>query len=132
MWKLFYKIKQLYKCSFINLHRRMLFVKNNAMLIIINIRRILKIIVSISQFYRNYSVVLSRRMRNMSCISLIFFTKKALRILILFRCCRFCYVSEVLFRLRQIYRNINLSILGICGPFFILFDSVPSDVISIL
>ena len=78
---------------------------------------VLSLIVSISQFYRNYSVVLSRRMRNMSCISLIFFTKKALRILILFRCCRFCYVSGVLFRLRQIYRNTNLSILGICGPF---------------
>ena len=90
-----------------------------------------EMIVSISQFYRNYSMVLSRQIKNVPAYPGFFFHKEALRISFFFAVAAFAMSLGSFSGLDKIYRNINMShTFGICGPFFILFDSVPSDVIQ--
>ncbi len=80
MRELLHEIKQLAKCPSVDLHRDMLTVKNNTMLIVINIRGILKAPgVSLNR-YRNNPVVLPGRMIHPSRIPFIFLTEKALGI----------------------------------------------------
>ena len=80
MRELLYKIKELAKRGMLDFHRNMLRIKNDAMLIVIYIRRILEAPLHTAYFNRNDSVILSCRMIYSACIAFILDTKLTLRI----------------------------------------------------
>ena len=95
----FYKIKKFNKGILLNLHRNMLTVKDDAMLIVIHIWGILKSPGAVIYSDRNDSVILSGRMINSSCISFVLRAKKTFRITAGFYklgssdCLRICFAS---------------------------------------
>ena len=80
MWELLHKIKQLSEGSALDLHRGMVRVEYDAVLVVVNIRRILEEPVTLVDGHRNDAVVLSRRMVDASCVSLVFLAQEAFRI----------------------------------------------------
>ena len=80
MWELLHKIKQLSEGSALDLHRGMVRVEYDAVLVVVNIRRILEKPVALVDGHRNDAVVLSRRMVDTSCISFVLLAQKAFRI----------------------------------------------------
>ena len=85
MRELFYKIKQLGKCRPVDLHRNMLSVKYDAVLIIIYIRRILESPFSSVDGDGDDPVVLSGRMIQTSGIAFILHTELTLGIAVVLR-----------------------------------------------
>ena len=110
----------------------MLAVKYDAMLVIIDVRRILESPELTADFNRNNSVVLACREIKPSCIALAFGAKRTCGIPRF--CCRekLCNVLRVLFRLCEIYSNVNLSVLGVNRPFNVARDAVTSDIVRII
>ena len=80
MRKRLYKIEQFCKCIFIDLHRRMLFVEHDAVLVVVNIRAVLKEILLPAQHDRDDAVVLPCRMRKRSGIAFILCAQQTERI----------------------------------------------------
>jgi hypothetical protein len=80
MGELLYKIKELAKCRMFNLHGNMLRVKDDAMLVVINIRAVLKSPGAAIDRNGDYAVVLAGRMIDPSGITFILPAKKALGI----------------------------------------------------
>ena len=126
------EIEQLDKSRPLNLHGNMFKVKDNAMFIVIYIRRILESPVGAVDLQRNDPVILSCRMIDSSCISDIFLAEQALGISALFCKLRRRDGFRILFRLGEIDGNINVSIRTGHAPPHILFDPVTADVVGIL
>ena len=80
MWKLLYKIKELAKRGMLDFHRNMLRIKNDAVLIVIYIWRILEAPPGTVDGHRNNAVVLACGMIYPACIAFIFLAEQALRI----------------------------------------------------
>ena len=91
MRKKLHKIKESAESSLVNFHWHMAGMKHDAVFIIIHIRRILQSEFISGKGKRYDSVVLSRRMIDASCVTLILHTQQTLRISALFRfsCCRY-------------------------------------------
>ena len=128
----FYKIKELHKGVPFNLHRHMLSIKHNTVLIVINIRRILEAPWTVIDCNRNNSVILSGRMVHSARITLIFHTQQAFWIAALF--CIFCCCNGfwIFLRFRQIDGNINGAIRTVHCPFSVFFNTVTADIITVL
>ena len=80
MRELAYKIKKLAKSRSVDCHRRMLGIKNDTVLVIVNIGRILKKPIAIINPQGNDSVILPRGGSERSRISLIFAAESTFRI----------------------------------------------------
>ena len=80
MRELLYKIKQLAEGIVIDLHRHMLSVKHDTVLIVIYIRRILESPLTSLNSDRDDPMVLSGRMVQSACIAFIFAAELTLRI----------------------------------------------------
>lgn len=132
MRELLYEIKQLTEGRMLNLHRHMLRVKYDAVLIIIYIRRILESPRSIIDCDRNNPVILPCRMINTSRISFIFRAKKTFRIASGFYipCRGNCF--WIFFRFGQIDGNINLTVWTVYLPLLILLYAISADIIAVL
>ena len=72
MGKPFYKAEELLKRGFVDSHRRMFIIKRDTMLIIINVRRILKAPLFSSELNWDYPVVLARRLCEGSRVAFVF------------------------------------------------------------
>ena len=132
MWKCLYKIKQFHKGRTLDLHRCMLTVENDAVLIVIHVWRILESPSAAIHSQRDDTVVLSGRMIGASCISLIFYAKQALgisRLLGILSCRDRLWI---LFRLGKIDGDIQSAVLGIHGPLLIFLYTVTTDIITVL
>ena len=131
MWELLHKIKQLSEGSALDLHRGMVRVEYDAVLVVVNVRRILEEPVTLVDGYRNDAVVLSRRMVDASCVSLVFLAQEAFRIAALLCQLRRRNRLRVLLRLRQIDRDIQRSELCVRRPFQILLHAVSADIVRV-
>ena len=105
VWKLLHKIKQLAEGIVINLHRYMLSVKHDTVLIIINIGRILESPLFPIDLNGNNAVILSCRMIDPACISFVFTAEQTFRISSLLHQLRCCDCLRVLLWLRKVDRN---------------------------
>ena len=103
--ELLHEIKQLAEGIVIDLHRYMLSVKYDTMLIVINIRRILESPLFSIDLNGNNTVILSCRMIDPSCISFVFTAEQTLRISGLLHQLRCCNRLGVLLRLGKVDRN---------------------------
>ena len=132
MGKLFYKVKQLHKGIVLDFHRRVLAVKHDAVLIIIHIGRILKSPSAAVDRQRNDPVILTCRMIDTTCITLVFHTKQTFRITALL--CQPCRRNRfgVFFRLGQIDRNIQIAVFRWRYPLFIPANTVSSNIVRVL
>ena len=128
----FDKIKQFDKCISFDLHRGMLAVKHNTVFIVIYIWRILESPWCIIDRDRNDSVVLSRRMINTACVSLVFRAEQTFRITACFDilCC--CDRFRIFFRFGKIDRDIDFSIRAVYFPFLIFLYTITADIIAVL
>jgi len=132
MRKQFYEIKQFDKGVSINLHRSMLAVEHDAMLIVIYIWRILEAPWCIVDRDRNDSVILSCRMIDTTCISFILRTKETFWIAACFRifCC--CDRFWIFFRFGKINGNINFAIRAVYFPFLIFLYTIAANIVAVL
>ena len=126
------KVEQLGEACPVYLHRRMLAVEADAVLIIVNIRRILQEPVRPVDRDRNYPVVLSCRVVYSACIAFILSAQLTSRI----NGCRHVagssYSLRVLLRLGQVDRYIQVAVLCRSDPLHILADAVSSYIVGIL
>ena len=130
--ELFYKVKQFCEGCTFDLHRYMLRIEYNTMLVIIYIRRILESPLTVVDGYRYDSVVLSCRMVQSSCVAFVFHAKQTFWIGCLFcqLCC--CDGFRIFFRFGQVDGNIQITVFCRCYPFHVFCDTVTTDIIGIL
>ena len=131
MGKLRHEIQKFSKGCPLDFHRCMFRIKHYAVLIVVNIRRILEKPVAVIDGNWNDSVVLARRMVYSSCIPLIFLTELALGIgtLLCVLCRSDCL--RILLRLGEIDGDIQCPVFRIHGPLSVFFDSLSSDIITV-
>ena len=110
----------------------MLFIKNNAVLVVVDIRRILEPPVFSSQLEGNHPVVLSCGMIYAACISLVFPAEEAAWIACGFDI--FCGGNclGVFFRFGKVDCNVHFTIFSFAYPLDVSADSVTSYVIGVL
>ncbi len=132
MRKLLYKLKKLHKGIMFYLHRNMLAVKNNAVLIVIYIWRILKSPFVSLNFDRYNSMILSCRMIDSASIAFIFHTELTFGISTLL--CIFCSSNcfGIFFWFRKINCDIHLAIRCLRFPLHISGNPITPDIICIL
>ena len=131
MRELLHEIKQLSEGSALDLHRCVVCVEHNAVLVVVNVRRILEEPVAMVDGHRNDAVVLSRRMVDASCISFVLLAQEAFRIAALLCQLRRRNRLRVLLRLRQVDRDIQRSKLCVRYPFQILLHAVSADIVRV-
>ncbi len=110
----------------------MLSVEYNTVLIVIYIRRILESPIAVINSDRDDPVVLPCRMVQTSRVSFILHTEQALGITACLRILRRRDRLRILLRLRQIDRNINLTVRRIHLPLHILLHAVTADIVAVL
>ena len=131
MRELFYKIKQFGKCRPVDLHRNMLSVKYDAVLIVIYIRRILESPFSSVDSDGDDPVVLSGRMIQTSGIAFILHTELTLGIAVVLRIFGRGNSLWILLRLGQVDGNVDLAIWRIHLPLHVLLHPVAADVVTV-
>ena len=131
MGELPYKIKELCKSGFVNDHWCVLCVEKNAVLIVINIGRILEAPLLAADGHRDNAVILSCGVIESACIAYIFGTQQTLRISALL--CILCGGNSlrVFFGLGEIYCYIKLAVFRNGFPFDVLLYSVAADIIGV-
>ena len=126
------KVEQLGEARAVYLHRCMLTVETDAVLVVVNVRRILKEPVRSVDRDRNYPVVLSCRVIDSACVALIFSAQLASRIDGCRHVAGSSYSLRVLLRLGQVDRYIEVAVLCRSDPLHILADAVSSYIVGIL
>ena len=126
------KGQKLFENRIVNLHRNVGRIQRNAMLVIVNIRRILKLPELAVYLYRHNPVVLPCGKIKPAGIALALRTQRTRGISGFRRI--FCRGNgaRILFRLCKVYRNIKRAILRLRCPFHITRYSVTPDIIGIL
>ena len=109
----------------------MLFVENDAVLVVINVRAILHEEILSAEFYRDDTVILPCRMVESAGVSFILRAEQALRISRSLCFTGSSYCLRVFLRLGQIYSYIYSSVLCFYSPLAVLCDTISSDVIRI-
>ena len=126
------EVKQLHKCGPLDLHRHMLPVEYDTVLIVIYIRRILESPLAVVDRNRNDPVILPCRMVQAARISFILHAQQALGITAgLGVLCRGNGLG-ILLRLGQVDGDVDLSIGGIHFPFHIFLHAVAPDIVAVL
>ena len=128
----FHKIKQLDKRISLDLHRCMLAVEHDAVLIVIHIWRILESPRCIVDRDRNDPVVLSCRMVYTACISLIFRTQKAFRITACLGILRCSDRLRILLRFGKVDGNVDISVRTLNFPFLVFLNTIAADIVAVL
>ena len=132
MGELPHKVKELAEGAAVDLHRNVLFIEHDAVLIVVNIRRILQAPLFSVDHNRNHAVVLARRMVHAAGVAFIFIAEQALGIGCLLRIFRGGNRFRVLLRLRQVDRDVHVAVFGLRQPAHILRDPVPADIVGVL
>ena len=127
-----HKVQELSKHRAVDLHRRVLGVKYDAVLIVIHIRRILHKEITAAHVHGNDAVILPRRMIHAAGIALILHAQQALGITRLRRQLGSGNRAGILLGLGQIDGNVQLAVFAGVLPLFILGDTVAADVVGIL
>ena len=131
MGKLPYKIKQLAEGVMLNLHRHMPGIEHDAVLIVIDIGRILEAPLAAVDRHRYDAVILSRRMVHPSRIALVLLAEKALRIAGLLCILRSSNRLGVLFGLGKVDRDVEIAVFRRSNPLLIPADSVSADIVGV-
>lgn len=129
--ELLHEIKQLSEGSALDLHRCVVCVEHNAVLVVVNVRRILEEPVALVDGHRNDAVVLAGGMIHTACITFIFTAQQAFRITGLFCQLRCSNSLGILLRLGQVDSNVQIAVFGGCYPFHILADTITADIVGI-
>ena len=128
--ELAHEIQKLHKGVLVDLHRDMLFIEDNAVLIVIYVGRILQEILLSVQADGDNPVVLPGRMAEMARVALVFPAQQAAGIAAFFRLARLRDVPGILLRLGQVDGDVDGAVLGVRHPFLILRDTVPADIVG--
>ena len=124
------EIKQLQKRRLINLHRRVRRVQHDAVLVVVHVWRILAPLRALN-LDRDDTMILTRRIVHTTTVALALMTELALRITRLLRLARRRDGLRILLRLRQIDRDIEITVLRMRLPLHILLHTVTTDVVRI-
>ncbi len=127
--ELFCKARQLLKGPVVDHHRRMLLVQDNAVLVVVDIRRILQIPSFAAHRDRNDPVIFPGRMIRPACVPDIFRAQLAHRIARRLFPASSRDETRILFRLRQVYRDIEIAEFGLRLPPQILFAAFAADIV---
>ena len=109
----------------------MLGIEHDAMLVIVDIRGILQAPIRAANLNGNHTMVLTGRMIHPACITFIFGAQQALGIRSLGRILSCGNGLGILFRLRKVDGNIQLTVFGCILPAHILGNTVATDIIGI-
>ena len=126
------KVEQLAEACTVDLHGRMNRVKHDAVLIIVNVRRILHVPRGLINGDRDNAVVLACRMVDTACVTGILRAQLALGIACRRQIACRCNCLGVLLGLGQVNGDVQLTVCGISLPLHITRDAVAADVVCIL
>ena len=132
MGELLHKVQQLPKSRPVDLHRHMPAVEHDAMLIVVDIGRILKEPAAVVDGDGDDPVVSPGRVVHPARVALVFPAQLAFGIAALGRGLGGGDGPGVLFRLGKVYGNIQIAVLRGSYPLHILGDAVAADVVRIL
>ena len=132
MGELHHKIKQLAERRALDLHRRMLTVEHNAVLVVIHIGAVLKVPTAFVDRQGDNTVIFARGMVHAARIALVFLAELALRVGALRREARCRDGLRVFFRLREVDCDIQIAVRRFGDPFQIARDAVAADIVGIL
>ena len=125
------KVKQLAECRFIDFHRHMLSVEQNAVLVVVDIRRILEEPVAPVDGHRYKAMVLPRRVVHPPRIALIFHAQLAFRVPGLRGIPCSGNGSRILFRFGKVDRNLQRAVFAGIEPLLIFGQPVAADIIGV-
>ena len=125
------EIKQLQKRRLIDLHRRMRRVQHDAVLVVVHVWRILEAPLRTLNLDRDDTMILTRRIVHTTTVALALMTELALRIARLLRLPRRRDGLRILLRLRQIDRDVEVTVLRVRLPLHILLYTITTDVVRI-
>ena len=128
----FDEVKKLRKCAAVDLHRHMLAVEYDAVLIVINIRRVLESPFISLDGDRDDPVVLTGRVIDAAGVSFILHAQLAFRIGRGFGSACGCDRLRIFLRLGQVDRDIQRAVLGFHGPLPVPCDAVAADIVAVL
>ena len=130
MWEDGNKLGKILKGSAGNLHRHMLTVEDNAVLIVIGIWGVLQEPALAVEIQRNQAVSLTGWMIGPASIALVFTAQQALGIAGGFHQLGLGNVPWILLRLGQINGNIQISVLSSCFPDNILVNTALANIVG--
>ena len=126
------EVQQLAEGRAVDLHRRMRAVEDDAVLVIIDIRRILQIPAAAVDRHGNDTVILAGRVVHPSGIALVFGAESALGIAGLRRELGRRNGARVLLRLGEVDRDVQRTVGALVDPLLIARDAVAADIIRVL
>ena len=132
MWELLYKIKQFPEGGLVDLHRHMLAVEQNAVLVVINVGRVLEKPTASVDRQRNQAVILPCRMVDSSGIAFIFLAELAERIACLRSVSRSGYSLWVFLWLGEIDRDLQRAVFPFIKPLHVPFNPITPDIVGVL
>ena len=127
-----HEVKQLHEGILLDLHRRVLAVEHDAVLVVIHVGRILETPGAVVDRDRDDAVVVPGRMVGAPGVALVLPAEETFGIAALLRQLGGGDGLGVLLRLRQIDRDIQVAVLGGRHPLHILHDAVAPDVVGVL
>ena len=131
MRKLGYKVKLTLESRAADLHRHVFLRERDAVLVVVNVGRVLKKPLVTAKGEGNLAQILARGCICVSRITHVFGAEKALRITRLRRKLRRRDVLRVLFGLRKVDRNVNLAVFRVDRPTAVLLNAVFAYVVGV-
>ena len=127
-----HKIQQLAEGRPLDLHRSVLVIEHDAVLVVVNVGAVLQVPRAVVDGQRDDAVILAGGVIHAACIALILHAQLALGVSALG--CKLCSGNGlgVLFRLGQVDGDIQIAVLGLCDPLQVALDAVAADVVGVL
>ena len=127
-----HKVKQLAEGCMVDCHRGMLKIERDAMLVVVSVRAVLKSPFGAVDDNRDNSVILSGRVCQRSGVAFVLAAEQACGILR--GLCLACSGDGlgILFRLREVDRDIDITVVGRDLPAEIFFRAIAADIIRVL
>ena len=127
-----HKIQQLAEGRPLDLHRGVLVVEHDAVLVVVDVGTVLQIPRAVVDGQRDDTVIFARGVVHAACVALVLHAQLALGISALG--CKLCGGNGlgIFFRLGQVDGDIQIAVCGLGDPLQIALDAVAADVVGIL
>gem|GEM_PF-5632468 len=124
-----HEVQEVLEAAAADLHRDVLAIQDDAVLVVVRVRAVLHEPAMAGEADRDQAVRLARRMADVAGIAFVFAAEQALRVFRRFLLARLCDVARVFLRLRQVDRDVEITVLRRRLPDDILVDAVLADVV---
>lgn len=132
VWEKLYKVKELNESISLDFHWSVLTVKNDAVLVVIYIWRILQAPFAVVDGDWDDAVVLSCRMVYAACVAFVLHAEQTFRIRAGFSQLGCCDGFWIFFRFGEVDGDINLAEVTVHGPFLVFLYTIATNIVAVL